>query len=427
MGMDEKRISLFGNFGSLNLGNECTLQAIIHHIRRLSPGADIECICTNPEDVSSRHGVPAIPMSRRLAGTLPEGSRKHRKPLVWRLARLLFVRFPWEIVDWARAIRTLTGRGMLVMTGTGMLTDCTEGPFGLPYQIFKWAVSAKLCRLQLSFVSVGVEPVRLRLTTFFINTSLRLADYVSFRDRHSRDYMQTMGYHGMGFIFPDLAFSLPEKILPGLKAETSPRDIVGVGLFDYVGRGGGGIAQERLYRDYVEKLSAFVAWLVGRGHPVRVLIGDIRYDNPVRDDFRASLAAKGIQYGECNITDEPVFSVRNLLDQIVATDMVVATRYHNIVLALMLQKPVISISYERKNDALMAALGLSDYCQRIDRFDVQRLTEQFAQLEKNAAGVTTQIQRKTTEYRNALGEQFATLFAPHAPARGTAHPFIDRK
>jgi polysaccharide pyruvyl transferase WcaK-like protein len=120
----------------------------------------------------------------------------------------------------------------------------------------------------------------------------------------------------------------------------------------------------------------------------------------------------GLQYDECNITDEPVSSVTNILDEIAATDMVVATRYHNIVLALMLFKPVLSLSYERKNDSLMAELGLSEYCQRIDRLDVGKLCEQFVQLEKNADAVKTQIEGKTRAYRKALAEQYRILFAP---------------
>jgi polysaccharide pyruvyl transferase WcaK-like protein len=412
------KISLFGNFGSLNIGNECTLQAVIHNIRIFLPNAEIDCICTNPEDVSTRHNVPALSMSRRLVGPPAQRFGWLQRNSVRRLARavrLLFVHIPREIVEWARAIKALRGRDMLLMTGTGMLTDCTEGPLGLPYQIFKWALSAKLCRLRLLFVSVGVEPIRLSLTTFFIKTSLRLADYVCFRDHHSQDYMSTMGFKGESVISPDLAFSLPEEVLPRRSTDSSQKRVVGVGLFDYEGGGSGGTVRKQQYRDYIEKLSAFVAWLVERGHPVRVLIGDMRYDNPVRNDLRTSLAAMGIKYEASDITDEPVSSVANVLDQIAATAMVVASRYHNLVFALMLKKPVISISYEAKNDSLMGEFGLSDYCQPIDRLDLGRLCEQFVQLEKNADTLKTQMERMTTEYRRALAEQYIHICASKRP------------
>lgn len=229
--------------------------------------------------------------------------------------------------------------------------------------------------------------------------------------------MLEMGFSGKSVVYPDLAFSLPEDSAPNCRMEVSRKPVVGVGLFDYEGRGALGAGRKHLYCDYIRKISAFVAYLVKRGHPVRILIGDMLYDNPVRDDLRTSLTAIGIEYNECDITDEPVSSVTNLLDQIATTDMVIATRYHNVVLALMLHKPVISISYEKKNDSLMGDLGLSDYCQRLDRFDLGRLKEQFVHLEKNAENLRMEIERKTGEYRGALVEQYSIIFTPPSPTR----------
>ena len=64
---------------------------------------------------------------------------------------------------------------------------------------------------------------------------------------------------------------------------------------------------------------------------------------------------------------------------------VVATRYHNVICALMLAKPTISIGYGEKNAVLMAGTGLADYCQSIGSLDVDRLIEQFTDLESHAA------------------------------------------
>ena len=42
---------------------------------------------------------------------------------------------------------------------------------------------------------------------------------------------------------------------------------------------------------------------------------------------------------------------------------VVATRYHNVMCALKLAKPTISIGYAQKNLSLMADMGLAEFCQ----------------------------------------------------------------
>ena len=51
---------------------------------------------------------------------------------------------------------------------------------------------------------------------------------------------------------------------------------------------------------------------------------------------------------------------------------------------LMLNKPVVAISFHEKVDSLMSALGLDAYCQDIENIDLERLTTQLAALETNA-------------------------------------------
>src|SRR6516164_11809336 len=59
--MKPARISFYGNFGAGNLGNECTLQAVIEQILRRWPDAQLLCFCTNPKDVLARHKIAALP------------------------------------------------------------------------------------------------------------------------------------------------------------------------------------------------------------------------------------------------------------------------------------------------------------------------------------------------------------------------------
>ena len=47
-----QRIALFGNFGTGNLGNEATLQAMLYNLRSHLPNAEISCICPGPENTA---------------------------------------------------------------------------------------------------------------------------------------------------------------------------------------------------------------------------------------------------------------------------------------------------------------------------------------------------------------------------------------
>src|SRR5215472_6011768 len=59
--MKPTRIVFYGNFGAGNLGNECTLQTAIEQTLSWVPGAQLTCVCPNPDDVRSRHGIAATP------------------------------------------------------------------------------------------------------------------------------------------------------------------------------------------------------------------------------------------------------------------------------------------------------------------------------------------------------------------------------
>jgi len=414
-----KRISLFGNFGSLNIGNECTLQAIIHNIRRHLPTADINCICTFPNDVEARHSISALPMSRRAGVSSDEGSGESNERFIRRFSRILFKRIPEEFMEWGRARRVLKGRDMLIMTGTGMLGDSGNLFLGMPYEIFKWVIAAKSRRVRVLFVSVGVEHVHQRLTRWFIKLSLALADYISFRDVRSQRLIEDAGSYKTSLVYPDLAFSLPRIIT----RESAHRDreylIVGVGLFDYCGRGLGSESDALKYRAYIERMSRLISALSSRGHHVRILIGDIQFDNPVREDLRRSLRSMNFVYDQRGIYDDPINNVSDLFSQIASTDLVIATRFHNVLFSILLDKPVISVSYNPKNDALMSEMGLAEYCFRVNDFHVQEIMKKFDRLQREIVQIKPGMMKKVEAYRNDLDRQYELILERPNPNKIT--------
>ena len=127
-----------------------------------------------------------------------------------------------------------------------------------------------------------------------------------------------------------------------------------------------------------------MSWLLEHKYTVRLLIGDAVYDNRVRQDLRGLLEGGGLKYEDRKIIDEPACSVDELLSQLAATDVVVASRFHNVLLALMLTKPVVAISFHEKIDSLMSGMGLTEFSQDIEHIDIDKLIGQFTTLEENA-------------------------------------------
>jgi polysaccharide pyruvyl transferase WcaK-like protein len=150
-------------------------------------------------------------------------------------------------------------------------------------------------------------------------------------------------------------------------------------------------------------------WLLAHKYEDRLLSGDI-VDLHVRREFRA-LLREGLSPGdEAHIIDEPALSVESLLSQIASTDILVATRFHNVLLALLCNKPVISISFHHKCESLMNAMGLSAYCLDINDLKADRLIEKFCDIETNATRVRKLIRERTGDFRMTLDEQYKVIF-----------------
>jgi polysaccharide pyruvyl transferase WcaK-like protein len=418
------RIALFGNFGTGNLGNEATLQAMLYNLRRLLPNAEISCICSGPESTAAAYNIsvapirPAFPIWRvsaapskydAPAGGSNAGIEAGRRFKALAGLRILLRRCAYPLLEayrWFRGIARLKGSDLLVMTGTGMLGGADRA---LHHDIFRWAVIAKLCRCKLLFVSVGGGPIRHPLSRSFVKMALALADYRSYRDASSKDYLAAIGVDVKNdAVYPDLAFSLPQTD-PVDRGPSRPGVVIGVGVMNYHDRSIASWNDEGMYRDYLGRVASLVVGLLERGHAVRILIGDVVYDQGVRQDLRRVLQERGVKYEDGRIIDAPPSSVDELLSQLSAVDFVVSSRFHNLLLALMLRKPVVAISYHEKFQPLMDSVGLGGFCQDIEHIDVVDLIGKVVRLEENSAAIRLQITREAETCRVELDEQYARI------------------
>ncbi len=406
-----KKIAFYGLFGQQNLGNEATLQAVIYNTHKYFPDAELTCICSGPDDVKARHHIPACPISKRYRKNADYKPWLQSNNLVLRLLRIILIRMPMELQHWVEAFKILNGTHMLIVPGTGFLTDAYSNAFGWPYDILKWSLVAKISHCKLIYLSVGAGPIYRPLSRLFIRSALALADFRSYRDNSTRTYLRSIKFPAeYDWSYPDLAFNLPEDVIPHGDDHTRQRPVVGIGLMCYAGKLSTENPNNIIYQSYLEKLVIFVKWLLSHEYDVRLLIGDVLYDQSVKQDFRDLLKERGSEFEEERIIDEPVFSVEQLLFQIMNTDLVVATRFHNVLLALMLNKPVISISFHHKCVSLMSEMGLSEYCQDIHNVDADWLINKLCDLEQNSEKLKPLIKLKAEEYRRSLDEQYRAIF-----------------
>lgn len=378
------RVGLFGILGSGNLGNDGSLDAVVRFLRDRHPDARLDFMCMGPDRVRAVYGAPATHLQWYEAHGVSSGLRAAVRKIVGKLLD------PFRTFAWVRRQDVVIVPGMGVLEATLPLR-----PWAFPYSLFWLAVCARLTGARVALVSVGASVIRKRLTRSFVTAAAKLVHYRSYRDELSREALRTMGVHVAGDeIYPDLAFALPD---PGDAPATGA---VGVGVMAYYGGNDDRARANELHARYVAVVTDFVRHLVAKGRPVRLFIGDVA-DLPVVEHIRAAVGG--------DVVAQPLTTLQDLMDQMSHVDTVVATRYHNVLCALKVGKPTLSIGYATKNDVLMAAMGLGEFCQPASSVRLSRLVEQFEQLEARRAELTATLAERNRTVRERLESQFAAL------------------
>ena len=388
-----QKIILFGFFGCGNFGNEGSLEAVVGFLRRERPEAELLCVCGEPAVVKQAFAIATLSIRRNRTASGLSG---------W-INRLLW-KIPGKLADFARTFNHVRQADVMIFPGTGILDDFGEKPTGMPYDILKWCLAARLAGTRIAFVSIGAGPIRNRLSRLFMTSAARLAQYRSYRDLQSREFMEGVGFDTRGdAIYPDLAFGLPTPIP---SPPTRPEALrVGVGVMAYRGWYGFAEGGQSIFSGYVDRLADFVVHLLDSGHDVRLLTGDA--EDRIAVD--ALMAAVRNRRHTSQLTHEQLNSLSDVMEQIALTDIVVATRFHNIVCALKMCRPTISLSYARKNDVLMEEMGLGEYCQHVETFNVETLVAQFSQLAAARKKHEQAISGRLAELKEQVDRQYASL------------------
>ena len=240
---------------------------------------------------------------------------------------------------------------MVIVPGAGVLeATLPMRAYTFPLSVCALCVSGKLLGVKVALVSVGASKIKQRVTRWFSNAAAHTAFYRSYRDEYSIDAIRQRGIDtSADRVFPDLVFGAP---VPPYRR--GAEKLVGVGVMDYHGGNDDRAHADAIHTAYVEKMSAFVDWLIHNGYSIRLFAGDGNVDYAVADQLRADVRSRHPALEPSRITVETVSSYADLLDKMNEVESVVATRYHNVMSALKLCKPTISLGYSQKFVSLMA-------------------------------------------------------------------------
>lgn len=398
------KVGLFGLLGQGNLGNDGSMEVVIDWLRETYPGVELSAFCSGPEELVHKWGIPAV----RLHWNSTEYQTANTPYLLARKAVGKLVD-AYRITAWARKHDAVIMPGMGAFEATLPLR-----PWGTPYSLFTLCALGRLIGCKVALVSCGANDVKDPAIRQLFVWAARQAYYLSYRDFYSQAAMRRAGLAERGDdVYPDLVFAMATPEVPEGVTNT-----IGVGVLDYHGSNDDRHRADALSTTYRAALKTFVEWVLDSGRDVRLFIGD-NYDTVVVDELLADIQDKRPADLGRVIAEAPT-DLHDLMRQMTMVDTVVATRYHNVISALKLRRPTVSVGYARKNDELVKGTSLAAYSQAADTFDVERLIAQLGELESRRDEIVEELAQRNTQNRTRLDDQFArlsrVLFPNYTPA-----------
>ncbi|NCJ05006.1 hypothetical protein GS597_00405 [Synechococcales cyanobacterium C] len=432
------KIGLMGPWGYGNLGDAAIQTAMIQNLKKYLPQAEIVGFSIFPEETQKRHHIPAFAMCGVPGNTWwIENSQSRLIYLFYKVSktireiqnsvvRKLFipVRLPLEFILECfavfRSFRIFKDFDAFIVSGGGQLDDVFEGAWQQPYALLLWAIISKLRRTKFLVVSVGAGPIQSTLSKFFFKTALSLADYRSYRDKNSKKYIEDV----LRFerekdpIFPDLAHSLdltPYHFVSS--CEKLNHKVVGLSPIPHRRPGmppGLDSKDDGVYQNYLFQMVEIVKWLIQQKYKILFFTGQDPIDRPVIEEIKSILHEQGVSIDDGTIIENPTTTVNQLMHEISRADWVIASRFHSILLSLLLEKPVLALSFHDKIDSLMRRFCQSEYCLSLDSFELNQVYEKFLQLVACSEQVGEEIAQENHTCQNELEAQYRLIFGTSA-------------
>lgn len=406
------RVGIFGKVGAGNIGNDASMEAVLGYLSAHQPDAIVDAMCTGPDTVRARYGIGAVPLFWH------HKFKEQESGLTATALKVL-----GKGVDVVRTASWVRRHEVVIVPGAGVLeASLPMIPRGFPYALFLLSASGRIFGTKVAMVSVGAGAVNQPLTRWLFNSAARLASYRSYRDPGAREAMRRRGLDvTQDNVYPDLAFALPPP--PGGAVD---EQTVAVGVMAYYGTNDERKQADEIYARYADGMKTFVRWLVDTGHRVLLIVGDTNgSDDVVVQEILADLRARRPDLDPSAVAAAAaVSSYADVMRALQPVGSVVAIRYHNILCALKLCKPTISISYSPKHDVLMAEMGQPEFCQAVSTLDIGELIKLFGELENRSAELRqTMMERNAAKARlidDLFAELSARLFGPADPAQARA-------
>lgn len=384
------RIGIIYPSGWGNLGDEAIMQSTFDALRERWPNVELRAFTLHPQRTAANHRVDAdfltgvnLPMFLSPRGDGPfivraargVARRTSRVPVLGRaieVAADLTATMVFEAISLRSAWQWLKTADLVLAAGGGQLDAVWGGTWGQPYALARWAWLARRAGVPFAFLSVGYGGARTRMSKRLLRYAVSQASYCSVRDSGSRLLTQQLGVSGDLPVVPDLAFGLRTKApfhprRPGHDIGISPMAFMRPGTWPNENR----VEYER----YVSLWTDLVSDRVARGDRVHLFVTDPT-DQIAVDEVLGGLDER--TRAACLV--ETANTPDSLLEFFRGLDVVISSRLHGVLLAIVAARPVMALSHERKVQAVMKDAGVSPFCVDLPTATLDQIRERLSAL-----------------------------------------------
>lgn len=399
------RVGLLGMYSSANLGDTAIQTAVMRALHDRRPEVEFVAICTDPGDAARTFGLRAHDVSALEA--VVDGATGRSEPGV-RPSRFARSRLPLQLLATAwHTRRIMRDLDMLLVSGSGQIDDFWGGPWEQPFRLLAWSAAARSQGKPVAYFGVGVDQLHTRAGRRLCLAALGRAQLRVLRDAGSLAALQTLGFDDACGVSPDPAFHL-RPAAP--VASPAPH---GFAVVSPIARHAWPGASDDAYASYLRILGSAADHLQRRGLEVHFVCSQTRMDPPVVPAVQATM--RGDVAATRVLTPQGVDDYLRLVQ---GASVVVASRLHALILALVAGTPVVGVSYARKVTQQMTDAGLAACCLELATLSESALLERIDRVLAQPEAMREHIAATTARFHADLAGQFdrlAALMQPVAP------------
>ncbi len=408
-------IGLLGPYSSANLGDTSVQMAVMRNLKDHLGSVRFLGISTVPSDVVHTHKISAIDISGQTSQIHPESLPElgAGNPAASSAQRKLFG-IPTHLRSLFRIYRTTASLDLLIISGSGQIDDFWGGPWGHPFRMLVWSACARIHGVPVAVLGVGVDELHTRLGAWLSIRALHLSQFRAFRDSGSLEILIKLGLKAESQICPDPAFSLKVPRKDPLK-----ENLPAYAVLSPIARGAWPGIEDEPFENYLRNLAQVAEFLLLSGLDVRFACTQTKMDLAMVERIKKKMLPRSAE--KCFL--EPITDVNSYLKVTAKAELVIASRLHAAILALVAGAPVITLADTRKVKTLMEEMQLQAYAFDLSNSGFESLLTAVKEVRAKQVEIRKHILSQNTKLQIYLTTTYSQLIAAVFPQRYLATKF----